>query len=97
MSVAATGSSGVAIAALVLGIASVLSDGCGLCGVAVANLVGAGVYGEGVVVGRGVLTATAAEAAEEAGLGAGARGVVVLWAGAEALLLAVVTSQSDFD
>lgn len=88
------GDAGVAIARLVLVVVAVVLVGA-VVDVGV-ELVGQGVLGKHVAFFGGISLGAAKEAAKEAsGLAvAGARGVVVLRAGAVALLLLVVASQS---
>lgn len=94
---------GIAVTRLLLGVVGgvrvvlIAVDGRGLGGVALAGVVEllrGGVRGKGVLLGAGPLGAAAEDAVEEA-TGAVARGVVVVGAGAEALLLVMVAGEGD--
>lgn len=75
------------------------TDGRRVGGIALAHLVGRGVHGEGVWIVSGAVGVVAAallakDAKETAALG-GARGVVVVRAGAKCLLLAAVADEHE--
>jgi hypothetical protein len=95
---AGLGRESVRLVVAAVSVVRVHSSGLGGVALTTVNLVGMSVLREMVIVG-GLLSAVTSEAAKEAatsGTVTGARCVVVVRAGAEALLLAVVTGKGNF-